>query len=48
MDRAHSGRSAADIARTCYRDALTLVVDVDQEAEQRIRDLQTSLAKQQP
>lgn len=47
MGRAHAGLGAINRARTCYRDALALVVDVDQDAERRVRDLQASLPEQQ-
>jgi hypothetical protein len=44
LGRAHAHRHAINSARTCYRDALALVVDVDEAAAQHIRDLQAALA----
>lgn len=43
MGQAHARREAVNSARTCYHQALTLLVDVDQAAAQRVRDLQALL-----
>jgi tetratricopeptide (TPR) repeat protein len=48
LGQAHAHRHAVNRARTCYREALALVVDLDETAARRIRDLQAALQEQPP
>lgn len=43
LGRVHAINGSLNSARTCYHQALTLVLDIDESLTQRVRDLQAEL-----